>query len=155
MLGEIDITRVDLNADAVPASPACGNECGARTGKWVQHRIADKAEHPDQTLGQHNGERRRMILRRSTGQLPDLLEPLPVLIFRNRAEHAHTGAGAPVAARFPFHQQVLDVMLDDSVGLVWFTKKAPATRLEVRIRDLVPDDRGEVVEADGTASLLY
>jgi hypothetical protein len=62
------------------------------------------------------------------------------------------GRGLAVPPRLALHQDELDVVLDDGVRLVRFAKELDSVlHLIVGIRDLVPDDGIEVVEANPAA----
>src|SRR5690606_13568547 len=88
---------------------------------------------------------------------PDLPKPLAVVRLRDDRERTHRVGRAPVATRLPLEEYVFSVVLDDSVRLVGLSEEtaAVAGRLQLRIRDLIPDDRGEVVEPEKPAPLLY
>src|SRR6266542_427453 len=68
-----------------------------------------------------------------------------------------TAAQARLAlpARLALEQDVLDVVLHDGIRLVGFAQKAGAVfNLKLRVGDLVPDDRCQVVESQAAAALL-
>ena len=81
---------------------------------------------------------------------PDLPEPPPVIIAVNDREVALQRGRVAVAAGFAEHQNELDVVLDDRVGLVGLAEECrPVARgLGGEVADLAPDDRSERVEAD-------
>ena len=60
----------------------------------------------------------------------------------------------PVPARLALKQDVLDVVLDHTVGFIRLAEESTASHLVLSVGDLVPDDRREVVEADRPATLL-
>jgi hypothetical protein len=71
------------------------------------------------------------------------------------AEQTLASRRAAVSTGLALHQNKLDIVLDYGIRLVGFAEKsAPAGNLVVRIGDLVPDDRREVVEADLLAVVL-
>jgi len=76
-------------------------------------------------------------------------------VFGDHAQHAGGNGGLAVAARLALHEDELDVVLDDRVRLVGLAQKTGAVlHLIGRVGDLVPDDRGQIVEADLAAALL-
>lgn len=78
-----------------------------------------------------------------------------MVLSRDDAKDPRGERWAPVAAGLALHEDELDVVLDDRVGLVGLPKEATTViHLVDRVRDLVPDDRGEVVEAQPSAVLL-
>ena len=86
---------------------------------------------------------------------PDLPEPGLIVVGADDAEQPLAGGRAAVPARLALHEDELDVVLDDGVRLVGLAEKpAAAGNFVVRVGDLVPDDRREVVEADRLAMVL-
>ena len=76
--GQLEVVVVYLGTDAITTT-ACGRSIGgAGSHERVQNRVARKAEHANQTLGQLDGIGCRVVARGSTGQAgPDLLKPPP------------------------------------------------------------------------------
>jgi len=64
--------------------------------------------------------------------------------------------GGAVSARFPLHQDELDVVFEDGVRFIRFPQKRRAVTLGFGrgVGDLVPDDGGQIVEAKSSAPLL-
>src|SRR5664279_408133 len=93
-----------------------------------------------------------MLASTRAGELPRLLEPLPELLLGNLAQLTLLSCRLAITARFPLHEDELQVVLNDCIGFVRFTEE-PAARvgLEHRIRNLQPNYRVEVVETDFAA----
>jgi hypothetical protein len=65
-----------------------------------------------------------MVLSRfSSNAVPDVLEPLLVVGVGDDTQQASRPAGLSVTAGLSQHQNILDIILDDTVGLVWLTEK--------------------------------
>jgi len=78
-----------------------------------------------------------------------------VVLGGDDAEDSCRDGRAPVPTVFAFHQYELDVVLDYRVWLIRLAeKRAAVLHLIGGVRDLVPDDRSEVVEANLPAVLL-
>ena len=97
-----------------------------------------------------------MIPRRSPGQpRPNLLKPRPVVLFGYDAQHPRCHRWLAISARLPFHQDEFDVVFDDRVRFVWLSEeRRPVLDLVHRVGDLVPNDRGQIIEANLPAMLL-
>jgi hypothetical protein len=79
------------------------------------------------------------------------------MIFRrNDTEHTRRQRWRTIASGFAFHQDELDVILYDCIGLVWLSQKTAAVsgRFIDSIRYLVPDDGGQIRKAKNTAMVL-
>ncbi len=75
-----EVLGIDFNADAVTPDTRRSQRRGAGAGKRIEHRIAHKAEHPNEAFGQLQWVRRRVVLRGSTREAaPYLLEPFAVV----------------------------------------------------------------------------
>ena len=137
--------------------PAAATWVDAVPVKGSRTRVADEAEHPDETLRESDGIGRGMVPRRGARDIgPDLSEHGLEARFGQQAERARGTARPPVAAGLPLHQDEFDVVLDHGVGFVRLAQKAAGAALHLvrRVRDLVPDDRRQVVEPDRSAALL-
>ena len=123
----------------------------------IEHGVPDKAEHPDQPVGEGDREGRRVVAGGSAGDVsPDLAKQRLEARLREQAERASCEARPPVAARLALHQDELDVVLDDSVRLVRFPQESRRSAFDLvrRVRDLVPDDWSQIVEAQRAAAFL-
>src|SRR5437899_2265603 len=137
----------DLNTDAVPSTPS-GRQarCTCATER-VEHHVTDKAEHANEALGQFNWVWRWMEASGGPRNPKYLIKPRTMLLLADEAENPHRFAWPSVPSWLSEHQYVLDVILDDSIGLVRLTEKRCAVlNLERGVGDLVPNDRREVVE---------
>src|SRR5439155_17950985 len=86
--------------------------------KWIEHRVANETEHPNEPFSQLRRVRRRMVLRRGAGQSgPYLLKPFLVVLRGEQAQHFRGNVWRPVSARLSLHQYELNVVLDYPV---WF-----------------------------------
>lgn len=87
---------------------------------------------------------------------PDLLEPLLVVGLGDDAKDSGRQVGGAVTAGLSLHQDEFDVILDNGVGFVGLAQEGRPVSLglELRVGDLVPNDRGQVVEADGPTMFL-
>ena len=93
-----------------------------------------------------------MIASGFTSDPPDLVEPFIIGLFRDNAQASLFWSRFPVAAWLALHQYVFDVVLDDGIGFVGLPKELRTVLdLVIRVGDLVPDDRSEVIETDVTA----
>src|SRR3972149_6430003 len=72
------------------------------------------------------------------------------------SEHTSRHRRLAIAAGFALHEDKLDVILDHGVGLVGLAEKSTSAVFHFvgRVGDFVPDDRRQIVEANGSASLL-
>lgn len=152
-----EVVRVHLYTDAVPTPEAsCHSRCpGAHEG--IQHSVTNKAEHPDQALGQLEWIWRGMEPGRSPGHAgPDLLKPLLIAIRRDDTQYSSRNRWAAVAATLALHQDEFNIVLNDGVGFVGFTQETASVPfcLILGVSDLMPDDRRKVRETDGAAVLL-
>lgn len=98
-----------------------------------------------------------MISRGSAWDIgPNLSEPCFVKRVGNDAHRSLEEFRASVASRFSFHQDELDIVLDNGIRFIWFSEEAgPIARdFEGGVGDFVPDDRREVIEADFSAMFL-
>ena len=119
----------------------------------VEHRVPDKGEHPDESVSQFIWKRCGMIPCRGARNLPELLEPHVELLLVNHGKTALFSRRFPVAARLALHQDELDIVLDDRVRFIGFPEELAAVAyLVVGVRNLVPNDRVEVVKAEMPAS---
>ena len=85
----------------------------------------------------------------SPGTVPYLPEPLLVLLLRQPGRLPLPVGGLAIPARLPQHEDELDVVLDDGIGLVGLPQEAGTVLdLMIRIGYLVPENGSEVVEAD-------
>src|SRR2546426_135887 len=92
---------------------------------------------------------------RASQTRPDLLEPLLVVFRGNDAQYPGRYIGSAVAARFAFHQNEFNVVLDDRVRLIRLAEKARSVFDFVNgIGDLMPDDRSQIVKPDSATVLL-
>jgi hypothetical protein len=73
-----------------------------------------------------------------------------MIVLVDQAQQALLLRGAAVGAGFAKQQDVLDIVLDDAVGFVRLAEKACAIARDLshRVGNLVPEDRGEVVETE-------
>ena len=87
---------------------------------------------------------------------PHLAKELPEVFPGEQAQGPGGRGGPAVAARFPLHQDELDVVLDDRVGLVGLPEEPSRAPIDLvgGVRDLAPDDRRQIVEAEPPAALL-
>ena len=78
-----------------------------------------------------------------------------MVLRRDHAEYPGGRVGLAVAARFPLHEDELDVILDHRVGLERLPQETRGPGHFVNgVGNLVPDDGCQVVEADFSAVLL-
>ena len=78
-----------------------------------------------------------------------------MLGFRNDAHNPRQPSRLAVPARLALHQDEFNVILDDTIRLVGFTEKATASfNFVLRVGNLVPDDRSEVVIPNAPTLLL-
>src|SRR5437762_3632359 len=93
-----------------------------------------------------------MVPRGLAANVPDLSEPLLVILAWDQTQQALLIARIPVRARLPQHEDELDVILHDTVWLVGFAEdRGTRVGLVLRICDLVPNYRREIVEPDFSA----
>src|SRR5688500_17465355 len=87
---------------------------------------------------------------------PNLLEPLLVVRVTYDAQDSSGKRGTAITARFSLHKYELKIVFYDGIRLVGFAQKrrAVALRLEYSVRNLVPDDRRQVIVANVAAVLL-
>src|SRR5712692_68769 len=98
-----------------------------------------------------------MIARRGPGEPgPDLLEPFPVAVLGDHAENARGQVRSAIASGFPLHEDEFNIILDDRVRFIWFSQKTRAVALDLvlRVGDLVPDDRRQIVKTHRPAMFL-
>jgi len=79
-----------------------------------------------------------------------------VILPGDQTQDASRRTRPSIAPRLALHQNELDVILDDAVGLKRFAQEAPASPIGLvsRIGDLVPDDRREIVKPQSATMLL-
>lgn len=78
-----------------------------------------------------------------------------MVVRRDDAQHPGRLRRRAVTAGLLLHQDVLDVVLDDGIWLIWLPEESsPSLDFVLRVGDLVPDYRGEVHETDPSATLL-
>ena len=78
--------RIDFDPHAAASPLGCGNVGGRGTHEGVEDGIPNKAEHPNEALGQLQRIGGGMALGRGTGySCPDLLEPCREIFGRNNA----------------------------------------------------------------------
>src|ERR1041385_8456357 len=113
--------------------------------EWVEHGVADEREHPNQTVRNLDGKRRRMsaLARRAGDVVPDRAEPARVILLLDQTENALLFGRRAIAAGLSEKQDVLDVVLDDRVRLVRFAEERRAVAYDFRdgVGDLEPEDR--------------
>ncbi len=94
-----------------------------------------------------------MTLRRSTRDVPYLLEPSVKVFFGDSASLSLSICRLPVPTRLPLHQYEFNIILYDRIRLVGLSKKlGPILDLIGGISDFVPKDRVQVVESDAPAN---
>ena len=155
-MGLLEMVLIDFEPHAVAARLGGGHGGCSGAEEWVQNGVSDEAEHADQALREFDRVRRRMMARGSAREAgPDLLKPQLMLLAGYDAQHAGGGGGSAVATGLSLHQDELDVILDHRVWLVWLAQKAGAVfHLMDGVRNLLPDDRRQVIEAELAAMLL-
>src|SRR5262249_44267452 len=95
----------------------------------------------------------RVLLRGRTRQRPDLSEPLVEPFLIDHAEPPLPLRRLAVTTWLALHEDELDVVLDDRVRLIRFAEELrPVIDLKLSVRDLVPEDRIQVVESDFPAA---
>src|ERR1700722_15285039 len=74
----------------------------------------------------------------------------------NHTQNLCGRVGRSVPTRLPFHQDEFDVVLNPRIRLVGFSKKTRRTILNLvrGIRNLVPNDGGQVIKSQLAAMLL-
>ena len=78
-----------------------------------------------------------------------------MVLGRYNAQQFCRDIGGTVSAGFPLHQNEFDVILDYGVRFVWLSQKPGAIFDFVnRVGYFVPDDWGQVIESDLSATLL-
>jgi hypothetical protein len=78
-----------------------------------------------------------------------------VVVRRNNTQHPGCLGWRAVTSRLLLHQDVLDVVLDDSIWLIWLAEESSSgLHFVLRVGDLVPDYGSEVYETDPSAALL-
>jgi hypothetical protein len=93
-----------------------------------------------------------MISRGGSWYVPYLLKPLVKVFLVNLAVPSLHVRRLAIATGLPLHQDELNIVLYDRIRLVGLTEEFRAADHFVRsIRDFVPYDRIEVVEADFAA----
>ena len=144
------VRRLDLDPDGVSAAAGGSQEGRPCAHEGIKDGIASEGKHPYETIRQLLRKRRWMApCGFSREALPYLLEPLMVLLLCKPGRFPLLAGRLAVPARLPQHQDELDVVLDDGIGLVGLPQEAgPVPGLMACIRDLVPEDRRQVVEAD-------
>jgi len=157
LFSQFKIVWVKFNPYTVP-SPFCGRNC-CRSGshKRVQNGIPRKTEHSDQSFGKFFRVRRGMAPGRSAGYAgPDRLKPLLVIFIGYYGQNTRCNGRFSIAPVLAFHQNVFNVILDNAVRFIRFTKEPAAISICFipGIGDLVPDDRREIVIAYLSAMLL-
>ena len=118
--------------------------------EWVQNGIPHEAEHANQPLGELERIGRRMIACGGPGEAgPDLLEPFLMIGVANDAENPRGYRRAAIAAGLSLHEDEFDVVLDDGIRLVGLAEELSRhfRGLVDRVGNLVPDDRGKIVES--------
>lgn len=81
--------------------------------------------------------------------VPHLPEPPLVLLLREPGRFPLLAAGLAVPARLPQHEDKLNVIFDDGIGLVRLSQETrPVLDFVACVRYLVPQNGSKVVEAD-------
>src|SRR5579863_9340819 len=94
-----------------------------------------------------------MVSSRSSVQRPDLLEPCCVFFLRESRLGSLRFCWLAISAWLTQHQDELDIVLYDCIGFVWLSQKAgPILNFVTCVRDFVPEDRSEIVEAKTTGA---
>src|SRR5438309_509833 len=95
-----------------------------------------------------------MLVCRGTGNVgPDRTEPPAVVLLRDARQVSLLLSGLAIGAVLAEHEDVFDVVLDDSVRLKGFAKERRTVLDFVRgVGNLVPKDRRKVVVADSSAA---
>ena len=148
---------VDFVPDAVSTAMKRGDCRCTGTGKRIKHRVADKTEHANQTLGKGFRIRRGMLpCGRSRKPGPYLGKPCFVAFDWNYAQQSSRIGGTAVATWLALHQDELDVVLDYGIRLVGLAEKSAAAIVHLMhdVGNLVPNDRRQIVEADGSTVFL-
>src|SRR5207249_3351136 len=79
----------------------------------------------------------------------------PVILLSDETQHAHCIGWLAIRPRLPLHQNELDVILNDGIGFVRLSqKRGSIVNFKDSIRNLVPNDRCEIVKAKPAAMLL-
>src|SRR5690242_2119273 len=88
--------------------------------------------------------------------LPDLLKPFLVIVRRYEAQNLRRNIRCAVSTWLSLHQNEFNVVLNHGVGLIRFPQEARTVFDFIRcIRDFMPDDRRQVVEANPPTMFLY
>lgn len=89
LLSHIKIVRVNLNTDGIPAPFGGGYGCRTGSHERIEHSIAYKGEHPDQSLSKFFRVWRGVIAGRGASDArPYRLEPLFVILIRYDGQYS-------------------------------------------------------------------
>jgi hypothetical protein len=150
------VVSIKLDPNVVPA-PLCSRKIGrAGTHEGIKNRVAYEAKHTNQPNGKGKRVRRRMVFGRFPSDVvPDLLDPFFVIGVGDNTQQASSLSWFSVTAGLSQHQDVLDIVLDDTVGIIWFAENATVPGdLIGGIGDLVPDYGSQVGVAQTPAPFL-
>ena len=93
-----------------------------------------------------------MIFCGRTGNIPKLPEPLVIVFLADHAKPALLLRRPSVSPGLPMHQEEFYVIFYDRVGFIELAQELCAVVcLERRVRNLVPDDRIEIVKTEFAA----
>lgn len=94
-----------------------------------------------------------MPLRGGTRNCPKLAEPFFIILLIYHAKAPLFLRGLPIAPGFSLHKNELDIILDDGIGLVWFTQElCPIVDFVIGVGNLVPDYGIQVVKSNSSAN---
>src|SRR6266487_1229217 len=78
---------------------------------------------------------------------PNLLKPVGKATFLNHAQLALPFGWFPIPTRLPLHENELDIVLYYRVRFIGLAQEPRSViDFKARVSDLIPNDRGEVVE---------
>src|SRR5436190_20560916 len=91
--------------------------------KRVKNSVADERKHLNETRCEFQREWRGVLLGGCACQAPELLKPFVEFVLWHHAQLALFICWLAVSTRLPLHEDEFDVVLDNGVGLVWFSEK--------------------------------
>lgn len=93
-----------------------------------------------------------MLPSRGAGDIPNLLEPTVKICFTDSAFFPLLIGWFPVSSRFALHQDELNIVFNNGIWFVGFSKKLGSVFYLIgSVGNLVPDNRVQIVEADTSA----
>ena len=146
------VLRLNLIADAIPASIQRGESCAPHTREGVEDGITGERKHFDEPFCERHRKRRGMAPPRrfALDVTPRRAHPRLHLIFRQHRERALQRARRAILAAFAQEKNVLDIVLNDRARLIGLSVETSAIpfRLGHAVGDFVPKNRGQAIQAD-------